>query len=323
VVGDTPGSTVYTTAIRGDIASAGDYDFVFAFPYSVTAETNYAIVIYTIGGDSSNYYNISYQGSNAYGLGKECASTDNGSSWTPNSSADLYFKTYISWATGKYVPGGTVYASASRSNIGSSAQNHVFFFSTPAAITSGTRYTIVVKTTGGDAANYYNVAYQDVDVYTGGDRSYSSNGGTDWTMTDHDLYFKTYVEFDQSISASGTLRSVTIPTDSATRFAVGIQLSWNGTEQANSDIKYRVEYYTGSAWSLIPDSDLPGNSAGFDSPPVDISSVLMDYEQIRLRANLSSTYSTDIPSIQDWTVTYYYRKYSTPEPSVAGLGVEE
>ncbi len=323
LLGDTPGTTVYASTSRSDITTAGEYDFVFASPYSITAETNYAVVIYTSGGDSSNYYSVSYQGSNAYNLGKECASTDSGSSWVPNSSADLYFKTYVRMATGKYVPGGTVYASASRSNIGSSVQAHIFFFSSPATIASGTRYALVIKTAGGDASNYYSVSYQNVNVYANGERSYSSNGGTDWTPTDYDLYFKMYAEYGRTISASGIIRSATIPIDNATRFAVGIQLSWNDTEQTNSDIKYQLEYYTGSTWSLIPDGDLPSNSVGFDDSPADISSVLTDYGQIRLRANLSSTYSTNIPGIQDWTVTYYYRKYAAPEPGVAGLGTEE
>ena len=44
---------------------------------------------------------------------------------------------------------------------------------------------------------------------------------------------------------------------------------------------------------------------------------------MRLRANLSSTYSTDVPSIQDWTVTYYYRQYDATEPNVSGIGDEE
>jgi hypothetical protein len=142
-------------------------------------------------------------------------------------------------------------------------------------------------------------------------------------MTDHDLYFKTYVEFDQTVSASATLKSVAIPTDSGTRLAVGTQISWNDTEQVNSDIKYQLEYYTGSGWSLVPDSALAGNSSGFDGSPVDISSILTDYGQVRLTANLSSTYSTDVPSIQDWTITYYYREYTASEPTSGGIGDEE
>ena len=323
VVGNTPGSTVYATASRSDITTAGEYDFVFASPYSITAEANYALVIYTSGGSAVNYYGISYQNSNAYGLGKECSSSNGGGSWTPNDTADLYFKTYISSATGKYQPGGTVYASASRSNIGTSAQDQVFFFATPATITSGTRYTIVVKTSGGDASNYYNVSYQSVNAYASGDRSYSADSGTIWMMTDHDLWFKTYVEFDRAVSASGTVRSAAIPTAGDARFAVGVQLSWNDTEQANSDIKYQMEYYTGSTWSLIPDDDLEYNSTGFDDSPLDISSLLTNYERIRLVANMSSTYSTDTPSVQDWTATYYYRQYSTLEPGVSGIGDEE
>ncbi len=323
-VGDTPGGTVYASASRSDITTAGEYDFTFSTPYSVTAETNYAIVVYTSGGNIFDYYGVGYQNSDAYDLGKECASTDSGSSWTPNSSADLYFKTYISSATGTYIPGGAVYASASRNNIGSSVNDQVFFFSTPAAVSSGTRYTIVVKTTGGDASNHYNVSCQSADVYSNGVRSYSSNGGTDWTPADtSDLWFKTYVEYVRSVSASGILRSVTIPANSDARFATGVQLSWNDTKPGSSDIKYQLEYYTGSTWNLIPDSALSGNSAGFDSSPVNISSVLTDYSQVRVRANLSSSSSIDIPGVRDWILTYYYRNYSSPEPGVTEIGTEE
>ncbi len=324
-VGDQPGSTVYASASKspGDIGAVGDYDFVFASPPSITAETNYAIVIYTSGGSSFNRYNIAYQNSDAYSLGKEVSSSNGGGSWTPLATSDLYFKTYLSVATGEYLPGGTVYASASRSDVGSSAKDFEFFFSTPYTITSGTRYTIVFKTTGGDAANYYNVAYLNTDGYANGNQSSSTDGGSNWTTAaDYDLYFKGYVEVDQAVSASGTLRSVTIPTDSATRLAVGIELSWNDTEPANTDIKYQLEYYDGS-WALIPDGDLAGNSTGFDSSPVDVSSLIIDYGQIRLRANLSSTYSTSVPGIQDWTITYYYREYTSPEPAVTLIGDEE
>jgi len=322
-IGDTPGSTVYATTSRGDITVDAYYDFVFGSPYAVTSGTNYAIVVYATGADASNNYSVYYDAADPYGLGKACISGNGGSSWTPYDAVDIQFSTYIRTATGKYGPGSTVYATSSRSDIGSLSQEYDFVLGSPVNVTNGTRYTVVVKTSGGDVSNYYDVAYQTNDVYGSGILSYTTDGGSTWSRTAYDLLFTTYVDAEKAISASGVLRSVTVPVDQATRFAVGIQFSWNDTEQASSDIVYQLEYYTGAAWALVPDSALPGNSTGFDSSPVGISTVLTDYGQVRLRANLSSTYSGDVPSIQDWTVTYYYREYSDPEPTMVGVGGEE
>jgi hypothetical protein len=315
LVGNTPGSTVYASASRSDITVAGNYDFTFASPYTVTAGTDYAIVIYTVGGSAVNRYDVSYQNTNAYGLGKEASSTNSGSTWTPSTTSDLYFYSYVRAPTGDWEPGDTVYATASRSGVGTTSLNYEFSFATPYTVSAGTYYAIVIRTTGGSAANCYNVYYQNTDVYSNGNEATSVNAGVNWTNVASDLYFQTYLQVEETIAASGILRSVTIPVSSAARFAVGILLSWNDTEGANSDIKYHLEYYTGAVWQLIPDTDLPGNSAGFDTSGVNISSVLTDYGQIRLRANLSSTYSADTPRIQDWMVTYYYRGYTAPEPS--------
>ena len=65
-----------------------------------------------------------------------------------------------------------------------------------------------------------------------------------------------------------------------------------------------------------------GNSAGFDSAPVDISSMNTTYGQIRLRGNLSTSDDQLTPSVQDWQVTYYYREYVSPEPTTT-VGAEE
>jgi hypothetical protein len=113
---------------------------------------------------------------------------------------------------------------------------------------------------------------------------------------------------------SGSLISVTIPENTSTRLAVGTQLSWNDTEPTNTDVKYQLQYYNGT-WQLIPDADLSDNSTGFDTSPKDISSVKTSYGQIRLKGNLSTTSASISPSVQDWTVTHYYRKYASPEPT--------
>ena len=80
------------------------------------------------------------------------------------------------------------------------------------------------------------------------------------------------------------------------------QFSWND-EETNGSIKYQIEYSTGSTWSLIPDSDLSGNSAGFNSSPVDLSNLsTTTYSHIRVKADLN--YSNGSPILQDWTVTW-------------------
>ena len=134
---------------------------------------------------------------------------------------------------------------------------------------------------------------------------------------DPELYINYTVHY-----TTATLRSVLIPEDTNTRLAVGTQLSWNDSEPTNTDIKYQVEYKADGSWELVPDSVLSGNSAGFDASTVDISSVKTDYGQIRLKGSLSTTDVSTTPTVNDWTVTYYYRKYASPEPTTS-VGSEE
>jgi|GEM_PF-1504307 hypothetical protein len=116
---------------------------------------------------------------------------------------------------------------------------------------------------------------------------------------------------------SGSLTSVSLPTDTTTRLASGNQLSWTDTEPSGTDAKYQILYNSGtSTWIPIPDSDLPGNSTGFDTSPIDMSSIKSDYTQIRLRGNLNSD-SSNTPNLADWTVSYYYREYSPIEPTTS------
>ena len=120
-----------------------------------------------------------------------------------------------------------------------------------------------------------------------------------------------------AVNASADLTSVTIPTDTDTRLAVGTQLSWNDTEPSGTDLEYQL-YYLDGIWRLIPDDDLFGNSAGFDTSPINISSVKTDYEQIRIKASFTSD-GTDTPTLSDWTVTYRYREYNATEPTTANM----
>lgn len=77
--------------------------------------------------------------------------------------------------------------------------------------------------------------------------------------------------------------------------------SWT-TSGANGSAKIQVEYWNGSAWALVPDGALSGNSSGFSSSPLDISALnTTTYSRIRLRINYS--YSSGRPSLASWKIS--------------------
>lgn len=82
-------------------------------------------------------------------------------------------------------------------------------------------------------------------------------------------------------------------------------LSFSQTTPGASTIAYQFEYLTStSSWALVPDADLPGNSAGTTTSPVDISGLSrITYATLRLIANLTCV-SGDCPILNDWTLTW-------------------
>lgn len=85
-------------------------------------------------------------------------------------------------------------------------------------------------------------------------------------------------------------------------------LSWTDTE-TSSDLKYHIEYLNGGSWELIPDSDLAGNAAGFDTSGVSLLSLSpTTYNELRIRANFTNSGAS--PVLSDWTLSW-------------GLAVEE
>jgi len=104
-------------------------------------------------------------------------------------------------------------------------------------------------------------------------------------------------------SSVGTTTSSVIDFDNGT-----IGNSWGDFSftytGASTTVRFRVEYYNGSAWVLVPDADLVGNSSGFTSSPVSLNDLDTEsYNQIRLRVNFLS----GAPTLLDWQVMWGYR----------------
>jgi hypothetical protein len=113
---------------------------------------------------------------------------------------------------------------------------------------------------------------------------------------------------------SGYLISTSIePTD-----LIGWQdFSFNDSQPQNTQILYHVLYYDGLDWILVPDSDLPGNSTGFETYPIDLSGLDTDnYPKLELKANFSTTDLSNTPVLYDWQLSWKTNQ-ATPAPNVS------
>lgn len=108
---------------------------------------------------------------------------------------------------------------------------------------------------------------------------------------------------NQPWTAPADLRSVPIAPAALSRWS---SFSWDDTQPAETTITYHVYYPSGSANVLVPDSVLPGNSAGFTVSPVDLGAIPAgEYPSLVLGAHLVAINpSAPSPSIEDWSLSY-------------------
>lgn len=108
----------------------------------------------------------------------------------------------------------------------------------------------------------------------------------------------------QPWTAPADLRSQTITPVALSRWGI---FSWNDTQPSETTITYHVYYTDGSTAALVPDSVLPGNSAGFTAgTSIDLSSIpAADYPSLILDAYMVALNpSAPSPSVEDWDLTY-------------------
>ncbi len=144
-------------------------------------------------------------------------------------------------------------------------------------------------------------------------QSFTTDGSvtvSEWHQTTgHQFTTNTLVSLSTSTGAvsvsgsSGTMTSTPIDFDDATIGNAWGLVTWEDTETSGT-IMYQVEYLNGSSWELIPDSQIPNNSVGTSTGPINLLDLDTDtYNQIRLVANFSGT----TLSIEEWTVVWGQR----------------
>lgn len=80
---------------------------------------------------------------------------------------------------------------------------------------------------------------------------------------------------------------------------------FNDSEPLSTDLKYQIFYATDTDWLLIPETDLPGNSIGFDSSPIDLSNLATStYFKLKLKANFSTQATQTTPLLSDWQISW-------------------
>lgn len=115
-----------------------------------------------------------------------------------------------------------------------------------------------------------------------------------------------------SYAATGTVTSTSVaPTPLASWYTA----TADATTSASTTVRLQLLSVVGTSTSLIPDTDLPGNSAGFTSFPVDLRGLdVSTYPAVALRATLTSRDSTYTPALREWSLTHV-----ATEPVLSGI----
>jgi type II secretory pathway pseudopilin PulG len=104
-------------------------------------------------------------------------------------------------------------------------------------------------------------------------------------------------------SLSGSATSTPV---SPTSLDSWLLLSFDDDVPANTTAVYQIEYDTGGGvFQLVPDSDLPLNSAGFTSSPVALYNLsTTTYTTLRITTKLNTTDTNVTPKINDYSLSY-------------------
>lgn len=103
---------------------------------------------------------------------------------------------------------------------------------------------------------------------------------------------------ENGFASSGTFRTTAIST---TSLAAWKRLAWSVSTPSGTSVAFRV--YDSSGTNLIPDSQIPGNSAGLTASPVSLANVSTStYQSIVIGATLATSNASNTPSIDSYSL---------------------
>lgn len=134
-----------------------------------------------------------------------------------------------------------------------------------------------------------------------------------WYQTTLDQFLENDADLTEATSTDDVV--LTPPNIAGTSTSPAIEFAWHTTgnawgtlswtdNEATGDIRYHIEYLNVGVWTLVPDSALSGNAAGFGTG-APISLLGLDpttYSSIRVRANF--TFIGGSPRLNNWTISW-------------------
>jgi hypothetical protein len=203
-------------------------------------------------------------------------------------------------------PGTTVLATTTIgpvTNVGT-ATLYTTTFATPAAVVSGTSYSVVLRTSVGSTVFGVRGSTAGGSTMANGQVFTTTNSGTLWTAVAADLYFTTYVTPPTTYLASGTLFSGVKDANPVVGLVPRwLTLSWNATTPANTSVRFQAaasNSVNGPFNFVGPD----GTAATFFTTNGASLSQFNGYRYLKYQALLSTTDNLITPALNDVTVCF-------------------
>lgn len=117
---------------------------------------------------------------------------------------------------------------------------------------------------------------------------------------------------------SATLTTQPISTSTLSRWK---SFSWQSTEPVGTDIMFRI--YDAAGATLVPDSQIPGNSAGLATSPVNLSGVSTStFPALSVQATLQTTDASSTPELDSYMITMDSGPHSLPNIGLTMTGAK-
>ncbi|HYX29708.1 MAG TPA: carboxypeptidase regulatory-like domain-containing protein, partial [Pyrinomonadaceae bacterium] len=177
-------------------------------------------------------------------------------------------------------------------------------FGSPATLTSGTQYALILRPVSAPAGSGYFWIRSSPSTYANGSRVLSADSGATWSAdTTRDYNFKTYMQ--TGYAASGNLVSSPKDSNPSPGFTpIWSTFSWNGSTPANTSLKFQIagsNNVNGPFNFVGPD----GTAATFFiTSPVQLSPQFYNFRYLEYKAYLATTNSNVTPTLNDATICF-------------------
>jgi len=140
----------------------------------------------------------------------------------------------------------------------------------------------------------------------------TQNSFSDTFSTTDDIFLiaNTTLNSDSVILTGGPVGYAALGVAESATTSPGTITNWYMAEfrastSPDTSVNVSLVYDNAGTLALVPDEDLPSNSSGFTSSPIDISSLdPATYSSLGLRTRLETASSTVTPRLHEWSLTY-------------------